>query len=139
MVLDLFSRMVIGWAMDKRMKAGLVCDALQMALWRRCMPNSVMLYSDRGSQYCSKKYQALIKKHKLICSMSGKGNPYDNACAESFFHSMRVELIHGERFDTRKNMRQAVFEYIEVDYNRTRRHSANGHISPLEFEIKNVA
>ena len=138
-VLDLFSRMVIGWAMDKRMKAGLVCDALQMALWRRRMPNSVMVHSDRGSQYCSKKYQALIKKHKLICSMSAKGDPYDNACAESFFHSMKVELIHGERFDTRKNMRQAVFEYIEVDYNRTRRHSANEHISPLEFEIKNVA
>ncbi|KIX12512.1 transposase [Dethiosulfatarculus sandiegensis] len=71
--------------------------------------------------------------------MSGKGNPYDNACAESFFHSMKVELIHGERFDTRKNMRQAVFEYIEVDYNRTKRHSANGHISPLAYEMKKVA
>jgi putative transposase len=71
--------------------------------------------------------------------MSAKGNPYDNAVAESFFHSMKVELIHGESFDTRKTMRQAVFEYIEVDYNRTRKHSANGLISPLAFEMKNVA
>ena len=138
-VLDLFSRMVVGWAMDKRMKAKLVTDALQMALWRRRMPKGVMVHSDRGSQYCSKKYQALIKKHKLICSMSAKGNPYDNACAESLFHSMKVELIHGESFDTRETMRQAVFEYIEVDYNRTRRHSANGHISPMAYEMKNVA
>ena len=138
-VLDLFSRMVIGWAMDKRMKAKLVTDALQMALWRRRMPKGVIVHSDRGSQYCSKKYQALIKKHKLVCSMSAKGNPYDNACAESFFHSLKVELIHGENFDTREIMRRAVFEYIEVDYNRTRRHSANGQISPLDFEMKNVA
>jgi putative transposase len=137
--LDLFSGVVIGWAMEKRMKAGLVCDALQMALWRRRMPKGVIVHSDRGSQYCSKKYQALIKKQKLICSMSAKGNPYDNAGAESFFHSMKVELIHGESFDTRKTMRQAVFEYIEVDYNRARRHSANGLISPLAFEMKNVA
>jgi putative transposase len=138
-VLDLFSRMVIGWAMDKRMKAELVCDALQMALWRRRMPKGVIVHSDRGSQYCSKKHQALIDKHKLICSMSAKGNPYDNAVAESFFHSLKVELIHGENFDTREIMRRAVFEYIEVDYNRTRRHSANGHISPLDFEMENVA
>ena len=138
-VLDLFSRMVVGWAMDKRMKAKLVTDALQMALWRRRMPKGVMVHSDRGSQYCSKKYQALIKKHKLICSMSAKGNPYDNAVAESFFHTLKVELIHGESFDTRETMRQAVFEYIEVDYNRTRRHSANGHGGPLHYEIKKVA
>ncbi len=138
-VLDLFSRMVVGWAMDKRMKAGLVCDALQMALWRRRMPNGVVLHSDRGSQYCSKQYQALLAQHDLICSMSGKGNCYDNACAESFFHTLKVEMVHGESFVTREAMRRAVFEYIEVDYNRTRRHSANGYISPLAFEIKMVA
>jgi putative transposase len=112
---------------DSRTKAGTTASYI----------NSLIL--DRGSQYCSKKYQALIKKQKLICSMSAKGNPYDNAVAESFFHSMKVELIHGESFDTRKTMRQAVFEYIEVDYNRARRHSANGLISPLAFEMKNVA
>ena len=138
-VLDLFSRMVVGWAMDKRMKAGLVCDALQMALWRRRMPKGVIVHSDRGSQYCSRMYQAILAKHDLICSMSGKGNCYDNAVAESFFHTLKVETIHGENFATREAMRRTVFEYIEVDYNRTRRHSANGYISPLAFEDKMVA
>ena len=138
-VLDLFSRMVVGWAMDKRMKAGLVCDALQMALWRRKMPKEVIVHSDRGSQYCSKKYQALLAKQDLICSMSGKGNCYDNAVAESFFHTLKVETVHGEDFAPREAMRRTVFEYIEVDCNRTRRHSANGYISPLAFENKMVA
>ena len=138
-VLDLFSRMVVGWAMDKRMKTKLVCDALQMALWRRRMPRGVIVHSDRGSQYCSKKYQALLAKRGLICSMSGKGNCYDNAVAESFFHTLKVEMVHGESFATREDMRRAVFEYIEVDYNRTRRHSANEYISPLALENKMVA
>ena len=138
-VLDLYSRMVVGWAMDKRMKAGLVCDALQMALWRRRMPKDVMVHSDRGSQYCSRMYRALLARQDLICSMSGKGNCYDNAVAESFFHTLKVETIHGENFATREAMRRAVFEYIEVDYNRTRRHSANGYISPLAFENKMIA
>ncbi|BEQ14785.1 transposase [Desulfoferula mesophila] len=138
-VLDLFSRMVVGWAMDKRMKAKIVCDALQMALWRRKMPRGMMVHSDRGSQYCSKQYQALVANHDLTPSMSGKGNCYDNACAESFFHTLKVEMVHGESFATRENMRRAIFEYIEVDYNRSRRHSANGYISPLAFEHKMVA
>ena len=114
MVLDLFSRMVVGWAMDKRMKAGLVCDALQMALWLRKMPKEVIVHSDRGSQYCSKKHQALLAKNNLICSMRGKGNCYDNAVAESFFHTLKVEAIHGESFATRDAMRRTVFEYLEV-------------------------
>jgi transposase InsO family protein len=138
-VIDLYSRMVVGWAMSERMTAQLVCDALQMALWRRGMPTGVIVHSDRGSQYCSHDYQRLIKKHKLRCSMSAKGNCYDNACAESFFHSLKVEAIHGEIFTTREAMRQTVFEYIEVDYNRTRRHSANGFISPEAFEAQHVA
>ena len=125
--------------MDRRMKANLVCDALQMALWRRHLPKGVMVHSDRGSQYCSRKYQALLAKHDLLCSMGAKGNCYDNACAESFFHTLKVELIHGESFATRELMRRVVFEYIEVDYNRTRRHSANGYISPLAFETKMAA
>ena len=133
-VLDLFSRI-----MDKRMKAVLVCDALQMALWRRRMPKGIIVHSDRGSQYCSRMYQALLAKHDLTCNMSGKGNCYDNAVAESFFHTLKVEMVHGESFATREAMRRAVFEYIEVDYNRTRRHSANGYISPLAFENKMVA
>ena len=138
-VIDLYSRLVVGWAMSERMTAQLVCDALQMALWRRRMHTGVIVHSDRGSQYCSGAYQQLIKKHELLCSMSAKGNCYDNACAESFFHSLKVEAIHGERFATREEMRQSVFEYIEVDYNRTRRHSANGFISPEAFEAQQVA
>lgn len=97
------------------------------------------VHSDRGGQYCSKDYQALITRHGLQCSMSAKGNCYDNACAESFFHSLKVELIHGERFCTRQAMKEAVLEYIEVDYNRTRRHSANGYLSPEVFEAQQAA
>ncbi len=138
-VIDLYSRLVIGWAMSERMTAQLVCDALQMALWRRRIPAGVIVHTDRGSQYCSGAYQQLIREHELHCSMSAKGNCYDNACAESFFHSLKVEAIHGERFTTREEMRQTVFEYIEVDYNRTRRHSANGFISPEAFEAQQVA
>ena len=138
-VIDLYSRLVVGWAMSERMTAQLVCDALQMAPWRRRMPTGVIVHSDRGSQYCSAAYQALIRKHGLLCSMSAKGCCYDNACAESFFHTLKVEVIHGERFTTREEMRKTVFEYIEVDYNRTRRHSANGYISPEAFEAQRVA
>lgn len=138
-VIDLYSRLVVGWAMSERMTAQLACDALKMAMWRRRNPTDVIVHSDRGSQYCSGAYQRLIKDHGLLCSMSAKGNCYDNACAESFFHSLKVEAIHGERFANREEMRQAVFEYIEVDYNRTRRHSANGFISPAAFEAQQVA
>ena len=135
-IIDLYSRLIVGWAMSERIDKQLVCDALQMALWRRKMPKNVILHSDRGSQYCSNDYQEMIKKYGLLCSMSGKGNCYDNACAESFFHSLKVEAIHGERFKTREIMRQTVFEYIEVDYNRTRQHSANGYLSAMVFEAK---
>lgn len=138
-VIDLYSRLIVGWSMSERMTASLVCDALKMALWRRQMPTGVIVHSDRGSQYCSGEYQKLIKAHNLRCSMSAKGNCYDNACAESFFHSLKVEAIHGERFSTREEMRQTVFEYIEIDYNRNRRHSANGFISPVVFEAQHVA
>lgn len=138
-VLDLYSRKVIGWSMSERMTATLVCDALRMALWRRRMPEGVIVHTDRGSQYCGNAYQALIQKHKLRCSMSAKGNCYDNACAESFFHSLKVEAVHGEPLTTRAGMKQTVFEYIEVDYNRNRRHSANGYISPELFEALHAA
>ncbi len=138
-VIDLYARRVIGWAMSARMTADLVCDALIMALRCRGNPTRVIVHSDRGSQYCSGDYQALIGKYGLRCSMSAKGNCYDNACAESFFHSMKVESIHGERFPTRQSVRQAVFEYIEIDYNRIRRHSANGYLSPEAFEAQHVA
>lgn len=138
-VLDLYSRKVIGWAMARRMKSKLVCDALSMALWRRGKPKGVIVHTDRGSQYCSRAYQRILEGHRLKASMSAKGCCYDNAVAESFFHSLKVEAIHGEQIRSRAQMRQIVFEYIEVDYNRNRRHSANGYISPTAFEALKVA
>lgn len=133
-VIDLFSRQVVGWSMSERMTATLVCDALQMALFRRHFPQGVIVHSDRGSQYCSRDFQRLLTENKLVCSMSAKGNCYDNACAESFFHSLKVEAIHGEIFKTRAAMKKAVFEYIETFYNTKRRHSHNGFVSPGQFE-----
>ncbi len=138
-LIDLYSRKVIGWAMSDRMTADLVGDTLKMALWRRKMPKKVIVHSDRGSQYCSPLYQSLLIQHDLKCSMSAKGNCYDNACAESFFHSLKIEAIHGERFETRAAMRRQVFEYIELDYNRQRRHSAIGMISPEAFEARMIS
>jgi len=134
-VVDLYSRQVVGWAMSERMKAKLVCDALQMALWRRALPSGVIVHSDRGSQYCSKAYQRLIRRHGLLCSMSKRGDCYDNACAESFFHTLKVELTHGVRYQARSTLRREVFEYIEIYYNRLRRHSALGLISPATFPL----
>ncbi|HHU4272165.1 IS3-like element ISEc16 family transposase (plasmid) [Escherichia coli] len=138
-VIDLWSRAVISWSMSPRMTAQLACDALQMALWRRRRPESVIVYTDRGGQYCSGDYQALLKRHNLRGSMSAKGYCYDNACVESFFHSLKVECIHGERFSSREIMRATVFNYIECDYNRWRRHSACGGLSPEQFENHNLA
>ncbi|NOI52711.1 IS3 family transposase [Vibrio crassostreae] len=138
-IIDLYSRQVIGWSMNTRMTASLVCDALSMALFRRGFPEQVITHSDRGSQYCSKDYRDLISNYNLRQSMSRKGNCWDNACVESFFHSMKVEAIQYEPIMTREQMRQTIFEYIEVDYNRTRRHSALGYLSPMNFEKQNVA
>lgn len=138
-VIDLWSRAVIGWSMAPRMTAQLACDALQMALWRRKRPENVIVHTDRGGQYCSADYQALLKRHNLRGSMSARGCCYDNACVESFFHSLKVECIHGERFSSREIMRATVFNYIECDYNRWRRHSACGGLSPEQFENKNLA
>jgi len=138
-VIDLWSRAVIGWSMSSRMTAHLACDALQMALWRRKRPENVIVHTDRGGQYCSADYQAVLKRHNLRGCMSARGNCYDNACAESFFHSLKVECIHGERFASREIMRATVFNYIECDYNRWRRHSACGGLSPEQFENQNLA
>ncbi|EOU2855784.1 IS3 family transposase [Salmonella enterica] len=138
-VIDLWSRSVTGWSMSSRMTAQLACDALQMALWRRKCPENVIVHTDRGGQYCSTDYQSLLKRHNLRGSMSARGCCYDNACAESFFHTLKVECIHGEDFVSREIMRTAVFNYIECDYNRWRRHSACGGLSPEQFENQNLA
>ncbi len=138
-VLDLYSRLVVGWAMSERMTARLVCDALQMALWRRKRPRGVIVHSDRGSQYCSGDYQRLLLENGLVCSMSKKGDCYDNAAMESWNHSLKVEAIHGERFITRQVAKDHVFEYVEVYYNRKRLHSRLGYLSPEAFELRYVA
>lgn len=138
-VLDLYSRRVVGWSMSDRMTAALVCDALRMALFRRQRPRGVIVHSDRGSQYCSQQHRALLAENGLIASMSAKGNCYDNAAMESWNHSLKVEAIHGERFETREQAKAHVFEYIEVYYNRQRLHSTLGYVSPEEFELSKVA
>ena len=132
--IDLFSRQVIGWSMSKRINRHLVCNALNMALFRRKFPTGVIVHSDRGSQYCSKKYQNMLKKHRLVCSMSAKGCCYDNAACESFFHTLKVELVHDEYYQTRVQARASLFEYINVYYNRQRRHSTIGYMTPEKFE-----
>lgn len=140
-VIDLYSRAVIGWSIQSTMSRQLVCDALMMALWRRGFPRGVLFHSDRGSQYCSNDYQKLLKSFGFTCSMSRKGNCWDNSVAESFFHSMKTELIYAERYTTREIAKQSIFQYIEVYYNRVRRHSTIGSMAPEVFEnqFKNVA
>ena len=138
-VLDLYSRLMVGWSMAERMTTELVSDALTMALWRRKMPKGVIVHSDRGSQYCSAAYQRLLRNNRLVCSMSKKGDCYDNAAMESWNHSLKVEAIHGERFATREMAKAQVFEYIEVYYNRKRLHSTIGYLSPEAFEARQVA
>lgn len=110
-----------------------------MALWRRKRPWGVIIHSGRGSQYCSGDYQRLLQNHGLVCSMSKKGDCYDNAAMESWNHSLKVEAIHGERFGTRQAAKDHVFEYIEVYYNRKRLHSRLGYLTPEAFELRHTA
>ena len=140
-VIDLYSRAVIGWSIQSTMTRNLVCDALMMALWRRGFPRNVIFHSDRGSQYCSDDYQKLLKSQGFMSSMSRKGNCWDNSVAESFFHSIKTELINDERYINREAAKQSIFEYIEIYYNRIRRHSTIGSIAPMVFEnqFKKVA
>lgn len=138
-VMDLYSRMVVGWSMSERMTSKLVIDALQMAIWRRKKPHGVIIHSDRGSQYCSHEYQKLLADNGFICSMSKRGDCYDNASMESWNHSFKVEAIHGEKFSTRAAAKNHVFEYIDVYYNRMRLHSRLGYLSPVYFEAQKVA
>ncbi len=118
------------------MKAELANNALLMALWKRKPKRGLLWHTDRGSQYASDSHRVILKEHGIIQSMSRKGNCWDNAVSESFFHTLKVELIHQIKFKTREEAKQAIFEYIEVFYNRLRLHSANDYLSPVEFEQK---
>ena len=132
-VIDLFNREVVGWSLKPRMTADIVTDALTMAWFRRKPTAGLIHHSDRGSQYASQAFQAVLKKYRMVCSMSRKGDCWDNAPTESWFGSFKNERVHGERFETRDEMTAVAFEYIEVFYNRKRLHSTLGYKSPMQF------
>ena len=132
-VLDLFNREVVGWSLKPRMTADIVTDALTMAWFRRKPAAGLIHHSDRGSQYASLAFQNRLKEYGMVCSMSRKGNCWDNAPTESWFNSLKNERVHGLRYATRAEMTAASFEYIEVFYNRRRRHSTLGYKSPMQF------
>ena len=131
---DLYSRMVVGWSMAGNMESRLVVDALEMAVTRRWPAEGLVAHSDRGSQYASDHYQRLLGKHGITCSMSGVAQCWDNAPVESFFASLKKELVHDERYATRGESRSSIFEYVESFDNRVRLHSSLGYVSPAEFE-----
>ena len=134
--MDLYSRLIVGWSMSSRMPASLVVDALRMAIDRRSPPAGMIHHSDRGVQYAADAFQGLLDQHGIRCSMSGKGNCYDNAVKESFFHTLKAELCDHERYRTREQARASLFEYVEVFYNRQRLHSTLGYLSPSVFESR---
>ncbi len=137
-IIDLYSRKVIGWSMSNRMPASLVCNALNMAMRNRNYPSEVILHSDRGSQYSSTDYQKLMKLYGLICSMSAKGCCYDNAACESFFSTLKIEHVYLSKFRDVDHAKSSIFSYIEAYYNRIRLHSSIGYNSPLEFELNQL-
>jgi transposase InsO family protein len=138
-ILDLYSRQVVGWAMSDRLTSGFVVKALYQAIGRRRSPSECIFHSDRGVQYASADFRDVLNSHGFIQSMSRKGNCYDNAVAESFFHTLKIEHVYDYRYETRAEARQSIFEYIEMFYNRTRRHSALGYKSPVSFELEAMA
>jgi transposase InsO family protein len=133
-VIDLFSRKVVGWSMADHMKSELVNNALLMALWKRKPGKGLLWHTDRGSQYASTSHREILRQHGIKQSMSRKGNCWDNAVSESFFHTLKTELVHHVKFKTKEEAKQTIFEFIEVFYNRARMHSANDYLSPVEFE-----
>lgn len=137
-VLDLFSRRIVGWSMQPRLDRSIVLNALGAALKQRGSGEGILHHSDRGSQYASADFQAALSEHGIACSMSRKGNCWDNAPVESFFGTLKQELVHRHSFATREGARQKIFHYIEVWYNRKRRHSSLAYVSPAEFEEKEL-
>ena len=137
-ILDLYSRMIVGWSMAERSNKTLTLDALKMALFRRGKVNGLLLHSDQGMEYRTADYHALLKQNNITCSMSRKGNCLDNAVMESFFHTLKTEHTHHYHYKTREEAKQSIFEYIEVFYNQQRRHSYLNYMTPAEFEKYNV-
>ena len=133
-VIDLYSRQIVGWSMADHMKSSLVNAALLMAIWQRKPSNGLIWHTDRGSQYCSESHRDILKNHGIIQSMSRKGNCWDNAVSESFFHTLKTELTHHYNFQNQEEAKNVIFEYIEVFYNRIRTHSANNYLAPVPFE-----
>ena len=133
-VIDLFSSKVVGWSMGSRMKAELVCDALEMAIWQRRPQEGLICHSDRGSQYASKKYRCLLSQHKFRGSMSRKGDCWDNSVVESFFGRLKQERVQWENYQSRSEAQQDVLDYIAMFYNPHRLHSTLGYVSPNEYE-----
>jgi putative transposase len=133
-VLDLFSRRVVGWSMHDQMTAQLVTDALVMAIWRRGRPQELLHHSDQGSQYTSEQFQRLLADQGITCSMSRSGDVWDNSAMESFFSTLKVERVHRSVYQTREQAKADVFDYVERFYNPYRRHSTIGFVSPSDFE-----
>jgi putative transposase len=133
-VLDLFSRRIVGWSMQSSMTSQLVADALMMAVWRRGRPQELLHHSDQGSQYTSEHFQRLLAEQGIVCSMSRAGEVWDNSAMESFFSSLKTERTARKVYRSREQARSDVFDYIERFYNPTRRHSTLGYVSPIEFE-----
>jgi putative transposase len=137
-VIDLYSRRVVGWSMQSRMQIDLVLSALLMAVWRRNPKQKVIIHSDQGSQFTSHEWQKFLKAHNLEASMSRRGNCHDNAVAESFFHLLKRERIRRKTYATRKDARDDIFDYIEFFYNSKRKHGNNGLLSPIDFEQQTI-
>lgn len=136
-VMDIYSRKIVGWSIDSSLSAELVIRALMMAVLHRNPQRGIIFHSDRGSQYTSGTFRNILKNYGVVQSMSSTGNCYDNAITESFFHTLKTELIYWEIYQTREEAKKSIFEYIEINYNRQRLHSSLGYLSPVEFEEKN--
>ena len=135
--MDVYSRKIVGWSLGSSLSAELVTRALLMAILHRKPEAGIIFHSDRGSQYTSSSVRNLLESYHIVQSMSSTGNCYDNAITESFFHTLKTELIYWNHYQTREEAKRRIFEYIEMFYNRQRLHSAIGYLSPVEFERKN--
>jgi len=135
-ILDLYRRKIVGWAMSEHIDTTLVLNALGMALLHRSPPASLLVHTDRGVQYASGDYRRALGRAGLVASMSRRGNCYDNATMESFWSTLKLEMVYRREFDTRAQARNEIFDYIETFYNRQRSHSALGYLSPVEFELQ---